>query len=263
MDHPRQEPAYDEMLSQTPLRQLGEAHLRVIHSSRKMNSALFEEAENEQGLKTSRWTDFGRFVAGDEIAWWVRERSASLDTLKATTVEAREALQKLLDDAKALQSKDPPPTYLGLVESVSRLCTSNAAQIGTFMEFVKWLEDCDELGPSILFTYKVWGSTRLTEREFHGDPGTSDEEQLRICTEWATGLRSGPWTTLQRITLDVSAEIADSIDPETYSGRIDVTYGRISYRVASAVTDNLVTYFEFLRNSCREISRSRLRRLKS
>ena len=190
MDSSKAEATYNEMLSLAALRQLGEAHLRIVASARKMNEALHERTKTEHGFTTSHWTDFCRLVAGDEIAWWVREMIASLDVLKARTVEVRKALQRLLEDAKALQSRDVPATYLGLVESVCNLCASNTAQIATFLEYVKWLEECDDLGPSILFTYKVWGSTRLAEREFHGDPGLSDEDQLRICTEWAAGLRT-------------------------------------------------------------------------
>ena len=250
---PEEADAYEEMLSQTPLRQLGEAHLRIIRSAQKMNAALREETQDEHGFISYHWTDFDKLVAGDEIAWWVRERIASLDVLEARAVETREAFQRLLEDAKVLQSKDAPATYLGLVESVCRVCNSNAKAIGTFLEFVKWLEESDDLGPSILFTYKVWGSTRLAEREFHDDPALGEEEQLCISTEWAAGLRTGGQATLDQVTRDVSGEIADSIDPETYSGPIYVTYERISHRVASAVTSNLVTYFELLRNSCRDL----------
>lgn len=248
-----EEAAYDETLSQAPLRQLGEAHVCIIRSAREMHTALYEETVKEHGFKSSRWTDFGRLVAADEIAWWVRERIGSLDILKARTVEAREALQKLLNDAKALQSKDAPATYLGLVESVGKLCNSRATQIGTFLDFVKWLQECDQRGPSILFTYKIWGSSRLADRDSHDALVLSDDQQVRICTEWALGFRTGSMTTLRQVTLDVSADIADSIDPETYSGPIEVTYERTSHRVAGAVTDNLVTYFELLRNSCRDL----------
>ena len=69
--------AYDEMLSQAPLRQLGEAHVRIIRSAGKMDAALHEETVNEHGFKRPSWTDFGGLVAGDEIAWWVRERIGS------------------------------------------------------------------------------------------------------------------------------------------------------------------------------------------
>ncbi len=248
-----EEAAYDEMLSQAPLRQLGEAHARIIRSARKMDVALHEETVNEHGFKSSRRTDFGRLVAEDEIAWWVRERIDSLDVLKARTVEAREALQKLLNDAKALQSKDAPATYLGLVESVANLCNSRTPQVGTFLDFVKWLQECDERGPSILFTYKIWGSTRLAER----DPGDaldlSDDQQVRICTEYALGFRTRFSNTLNKVKMDVTEDKANSIDPETYSGPIEVPYEDIRPRVAVAVTNNLVTYFELLRNSCRDL----------
>ena len=103
------------------------------------------------GLTLTDWSPKTRSPGG------VRERIDSLDVLKARTVEAREALQKLLNDAKALQSKDAPATYLGLVESVANLCNSRTPQVGTFLDFVKWLQECDERGPSILFTYKIWG----------------------------------------------------------------------------------------------------------
>src|SRR5574341_290795 len=168
------EVAYNEMLSQAALRQLGDAHLRIIRSAHKMNEALFETTNGEHGFRTPHLTDFGRLVADDEIAWWVRERIAYLDILKARTIEAREALQKLLEDARELQSKDAPANYPALVESACKLCTSNAAQIATLLQYVKWLDECDDLGPSILFTYKVWGSTRLAEREFDGDPDLSE-----------------------------------------------------------------------------------------
>ena len=53
--------------------------------------------------------------------------------------------------------------------------------------------------------------------------------------------------------MDVTEDMANSIDPETCSGPIEVTYEDIRPRVAAAVTNNLVTYFELLRNSCRDL----------
>ncbi|RJQ08654.1 MAG: ATP-binding protein [Dehalococcoidia bacterium] len=245
--------AYDAMLREPPLGQLGEAHLLIIRSARKMDAALYDQTSDESGFTRTRRTDFGRLVAGDEIAWWVRESMADLDVLKIKAAEAREALQKLLEDARNLQSKDAPTTYLGLVESVFQLCESNAAQVSRFLDFVTWLDQRDDRGPSILFTYKIWGSTRLADREFHAEPEMGEADQLRICTEWATGLRIRSSTTLRRVILDVSAEIADAMDPESYSGPIHVPYHRVSHRVANAVSNNFVTYLELLRNSCRDL----------
>lgn len=253
MEASKEDAKLDEALSHAALRQLGEAHLSIVRSARKMNHALYTQSKDERGIITPGRTDFGRLVAGDEIAWWAREMVADLDLLKTKVASARLALQKLLEDAKTLQARDAPATYLELLESVVGLCTSNATQITAFFEYVKWLEARDALGPSILFTYKVWGSTRLAEREFGDDPVMSDEDQLRICIEWATGLRTRASSVRHKVTMDVSAEIADSIDPETYSGPIHVSYERIRYRLASAIRGNLVIYFEYLRNSCRDL----------
>jgi hypothetical protein len=253
MDSIDEQTAYDTLISQPALRALGEAHLRIIRAERKMSALLHEKSKSESGFSTSRWTDFGRMVADDEIAWWVRERIDSLDVLKVKAAEAREALQTLLNDAKKLQSRPAPGTFLELVESVCGLCTSDAAQIETLLSFVNWLEESDERGPCILFTYKVWGSTRLAEREFHEPPDLTEEQQLQICTEWATGLRTRYWTTRQHVIMDVSPEIADSIDPETHSGPINVSYESVAPRVAYEVTNRLIIYFEFLRNSCRDL----------
>ena len=139
------------------------------------------------------------------------------------------------------------------MESVANLCSSRVAQIGTFLDFVKWLQECDQRGPSILFTYKIWGSTRLADRDSDDALDLSDDQQVRICTEWALGFRTGSRNTLNQVTMDVTADMADSIDPETYAGPIEVTYERIRHRVAVAVTNNLVTYFELLRDSCRDL----------
>jgi hypothetical protein len=253
METTEEQDEYETLTSQPALRALGEAHLHIIRAERKMNAQLHEHSTTEHGFTTTHWTDFGRMVANDEISWWVREQLDSLDLLKAKAADALDALQKLLNDAKKFQSRKAPGTYLGLVESVCTLCTSDADQIETLLSFVKWLEQCDERGPCILYTYKVWGSTRMAERMFHEPPDLTDEQQLQFCTEWAAGLRTRHWTTRQHVIMDVSAEIADSIDPETYSGPIIVSYESVSHKVAYAVADRLVTYFELLRNSCRDL----------
>ena len=81
---------------------------------------------------------------------------------------------------KLFNPRTPPATYLGLVGSVANLCNSRTPQVGTFLDFVKWLRECDERGPSILFTDKIWGSTRLAERDPGDAPDLSDDQQVRI-----------------------------------------------------------------------------------
>ena len=76
---------------------------------------------------------------------------------------------------------------------------------------------------------------------------------MRICTEYALGFRTRFSNTLNKVKMDVTEDKANSIDPETYSGPIEVPYEDIRLRVAVAVTNNLVTYFELLRNSCRDL----------
>ncbi len=113
-------------------------------------------------------TEFGREVGRDEINWWVFKKGPNLDELRQQTEKALGAAQTLKKAAEALK-ESRPETYEELLAILRGFADSHGKEIEVLHEYVRWLSIRDVLAPKILFTYRVWGSTRMGVRSVDVD----------------------------------------------------------------------------------------------
>jgi len=204
-------------------------------------------------------TEFRQELSGDEIHWWVFKKESNLEELKKRTEVARDAVQRLKEAAVKLQQRHSVRSYDELLSLLKLYAESHASDINTLYLYVKWLYQQDPLAPGILFTYRVWGTTRRTERWWLGKLASSLEEEnpevIRRLTEIMLGLyRTRPYGlyTWQSVYQEYQMELSESYSEE------ETTYIRPSardvlVRTAYESFGEFTVPFEFIRNSLNNI----------
>jgi len=228
-------------LFHNPVLKLGELHYHILKSVDAVENLKKEDKE------------FSKEIGHDEIHWWVFYKETDLKNLKNRTKKALESFQKIKEDSIKLRDSLKPKLYSQLIESMKNFCIEHETEIQVLLDYVKWLDEKDPRAPSILFTYRVWGSTRMGDRTI--SISKRDEESvINLCTEIALGLREsfhGP--TVGRIFNEVSYEIFESLQPEDYSNPISISEEVVITRASNDILREVAEYFEFLRNSLRNI----------
>ena len=240
--------SHDELFSGSSL-EVGKAHWYIQKANTEMNRRRY--VENVEGVQR---TDFSEEVGPDEIHWWVSKRETEIDKLYERTQTALTHLQRLKQDSANLKEKYQATTYAKLINKIKQFTDSHKEDIQVFLDYVTWLSAKDILAPSMLFTYRVWGATRLSCRRVPISSNNADEDLdvVKVCTEYALGLRSMYDYTIQRVYSNISYDKSNSIDPE-YQGNISVPERMLIVRASNEILDELATYFEFLRQSLRNI----------
>ena len=154
---------HEVLFSDTTLK-VGEIHGALLKSAHTMEKERWVSAKRESGFATCEWTEFGRHVGADEINWWIVENETNLDELLASTNEALDAVQVLKTDSAKLKDKEPE-SYEALLIDLREFAEQHRAEIDTLHRYVGLLEKRHPMAPRILFTYRVWGSTRMADRE--------------------------------------------------------------------------------------------------
>ena len=234
--------------------ELGKIHWYIQKADTEMVSKCFIERKREHGNVIIERTAFGEEVGRDEINWWVFRRETEIEELRKRTEITLSSVQKLKEDSFLLKEKDVPKSYLILIRKIRNFAEDHKKEIHDLYDYVLWLHEKDVLAPRILFTYRVWGSTRLSDRTIRITTNTIDEDHQTVkkCVETACGLRISDTYTVGMVYLDILNEIAESIDDE-YQGPILVPKQRVLNRTSHRVLNELATYFEFLRKSLRNI----------
>ena len=162
---------------------LGRIHGALLKSAHTMDKERWVQAETEHGFTSHEWTEFGKHVGQDEINWWVVENETNLDELLAITNDALTAVQALKTDSAKLKDKDKEPqSYEALLADLREFAEQHCAEIDALHKCVGLLEKRHPMAPRILFTYRVWGSTRMANQEIGLDreqTGKLKENTLR------------------------------------------------------------------------------------
>ncbi|MCK4477681.1 ATP-binding protein [Candidatus Bathyarchaeota archaeon] len=245
---------HDELFSGSSW-EIGKIHWYIQKADTEMDSRCEIRKKGEHSNVLLEVTPFGEEVGTDEINWWVYRRETEVEELRKKTEVVLSSAQKLKEDSFALKSKSAPKSYSDLIRKIHNFTKDHKKEIHDLYDYVLWLHEKDVLAPRILFAYRVWGSTRLSERVIRITANTIDEdhETVKKCVEVALGLRIDQIYTIGTVYSDIFYEIAESLDDE-YPGPIPVppkqrVLGRTFHRVLS----ELATYFEFLRQSLRNI----------
>ncbi len=237
---------------------LGEIHWYILSAANLMDAktSLKRKVSGTTVVQYER-TDFGREVGRDEINWWVFKKATSIDDLRGQSQRALAASESLKSASGALK-KNRPQSYAELLNTLRRFAEDHIAEIDTLHEYVRWLAARDTMAPKILYTYRVWGSTRMSDRWVEVGAGTPERESsdaIRHLTAVVLGLTSSRLRTLDRAYLEVGDEIWSSteFDEETGSAEIEVPMARVVPRVSQMVYDECAIYFMCLRDSLRNI----------
>lgn len=242
---------HKELFSKSAL-ELGRIHWYIQKADTEMSDRCFIKKDGERD--PFERTPFGNEVGRDEICWWVFKRETEIEELKKRTETVLKAAQTLKEDSFTLRERDIPISYQALIETIRNFAEAHKKEIHALHEYVVWLNKKSVLAPGILFTYRVWGSTRLSDRMIYITAKTVEEDQQTVerCVETACGLRISGTYTVGMIYSDVRDEIMESIDDE-YQGPVLVPRQRVIRRTLYKIRDEMATYFEFLRQSLRNI----------
>jgi len=231
----------------------------LIHADSAMSSLRVTRIRVNPGntlpIYRDQSTEFGREVGRDEIDWWINRKETDLAEFSRRAVLALKSAQVLKESSHALKRIEVE-NYEELVERIKAFATKHSEQIAAVLEFANWLHNKNPLAPSILFTYKVWGSTRLADRiaPITQAAGSLEEEPPEVMgrlTETAWGFQSRGLYTYVHAAFDIGADFYD--DPSNCD--LPIPASRVLRRTARQVTDECATFFEFLRNSLRDIER--------
>jgi hypothetical protein len=235
---------------------LGEIHGTILKSLHIMEAQRWIAVKKPFG-SSYEFTEFGKQVGLDEIHWWIFQKETDPDELLARTEEALSAAQALKTDSAKLKGTEPE-SYEGLLLSLRDFADSHRAEIDCLHRFVGLLEKRDAMAPRILFTYRVWGSTRMSDREMRlagEDTVKWSEGAGRALAEIVLGVRQRGDLVYCDTYRELAFEIYESLDPEQMSGDpvIVPPEGTIIRRTGHAVYDNCATYFSEIRDSLRNI----------
>jgi hypothetical protein len=204
---------HERLFSDTGLK-LGKILYDLLHADHEMDS--------KSHLATTGGTvrtEFGEEVGKDEIYWWIYKKETNVQELLEKVRSTLVPLQMLKESSAKL---DPAQikSYADLVDILEKFTKTHGKQIDGLYEFVRWLNKKDSLAPIILFTYRVWGSTRLSARSIELDSAnlaTATPEVIKLLTEIAYGLFQRWSYVRHQVTMDIESEIYDH-DPENVTG---------------------------------------------
>jgi len=251
----------NEAVFSPPTLMLGEIHWHILRASRLMYQKTVVETRGSEGsglaglIVHQEYTEFGREVGRDEINWWVFRKESDIQELRERTSQAQDAAQKLKRASERLYRGGRPETYDELLHILRQFAEEHAAEINSLRDYVLWLAARDVLAPTILFTYRVWGSTRMSDREPRfdlagGRPTRNDLERL---TEIVLGLTSSFGTpTLVRAEIEIGGEMWERAYDEE-SANLTIPMNRIVKRASAMAFDECGEYFEMIRDSLRNI----------
>jgi hypothetical protein len=231
---------------------LGEMHWYILRASHLMyEKTTIEIKVGIGGFVQHKDTDFGKEVGRDEINWWVFKKEPDIEELKKQTTRALEAAQKLKEASKPLTRKRAE-TYAELLETLRRFAEGHAAEIDALHQYVFWLNSRDPVAPVILFTYRVWGSTRMGDRtvKFDGSELAPKIDTIKGLTEILLGLTNNFGTSVMfRAEYEIGSDMW-----ETYEGaEFEVPMDKVAHLASHMAFEEFAEYFELVRDSLRNI----------
>ena len=200
-----------------------------------------------------RSTDFGREVGRDEINWWVFKKEREIEEFRSETIKALRAAQSLKKSSEALKSKRYE-SYADLLQMLTQFAKDHDTDIKALHQFVLWLAARDVLAPVILFTDRVWGSTRMGNREVKVDTNEpkASQDTIKSIAEVVFGLTNFLGTP-------VCTKAKDELNVEMWKRAYEderanvIPEGQIVQRASAMAFEECAEYFELIRDSLRNI----------
>jgi Putative DNA-binding domain len=246
----------NESVFSPPTLVLGEVHWHLLRASQLMYENTVVKTKGTGFVVHEGYTEFGREVGRDEINWWVFKKERNIEELREQTSRALDAAQKLKKDSETLTTKNPE-THAALLATLRQFADDHAAEIETVRRYVLWLAARDALAPSILWTYRVWGSTRRGDRDFELNPEEAEPklETIKNLTEIVLGLTWGRLPVMVRAEIEIGGEIYEHMcyDEESANAGIQIPMRRIVQRASAKAFHECAEYFEQIRDSLRNV----------
>lgn len=245
--------SHDELFSEVPLK-LGKALWYILKGNIELDRRMYVSTLNGRGVV--HLTSFGKEVGRDEIHWWVFKKDPNVQELKERTKHALESVQKLKEHAEILDRVEPDE-YKDIISTLKDFALSHINEIEALYDYAYWLFDRDVLAPCILFTYRVWGSTRISDRFIEVEADSPESESLQLIyllTEIAFGLNKHGFYILNSVIADFSYDEYER-DPESYRSRDNdyINDPRVIRRAYIKVIKEFSLFFELIRNSMRNV----------
>ncbi|MFC2000056.1 ATP-binding protein [Chloroflexota bacterium] len=231
---------------------LGQVLWYMLRADQELDRRCHTDKKDSCGVR--ELSPYGNEVGSDPIHWWVFKKETDLVELRERTDDALLHVQKLRNASRNLRASQAR-TYQELVSTLSELAQSHADCIDVIHEYIKWLNHKDVVAPSILFTYRVWGSSRRFDRRFTIEATTIEDEclsTLQLLTEMAFGLLIGGSYTIESVRNEISYEMYDS-DPESWSPASRVPESSVITRTSYETISEFGTFIVEIRDSLREI----------
>jgi hypothetical protein len=245
------ENAHDVLYSEASLL-LGEIHWMILKATHAMDENRWTDVP-VGFAKRYEETEFGKEVGLDEIHWWIFRQEKNVDELVRWSEEALKAVHTLQFGATRLR-RVAPETYEELLSALRKFADDHQKEIEIFHKYVAWLESRHPMAPRILFTYRIWGSTRMADREMDLSDVKNpreDIERLQIATEIVLGVFHRSWRTWDRVYGELQYEVYEGLDPEEFGSDYvpALSARRVAQMAAIEIYDNCGVYFSELRRS--------------
>ena len=228
-------------LFENPISKIGELHYKILKS---------KEIVDEQRKKDE---DFGKKIGFDEIHWWVFYEETDLKELKNKTKNALESSQKIKEKSVELKQSSRSNKYPELISNIKKFCVDHESEIQSLLDYANWLNAKDPRAVTMLFNFRVWGSTRMSERTI---PLSKIDEKTAInaCIEIALGLRgSYHMPTVSRTCNNIMDDILSSKPLEDSFIPTEIPWDTVVLRASNEILTEMSKYFEFLRDSLKHI----------
>ncbi len=222
-----------------------------------MDSKRWQERRREgTRFQSVELTEFGREIGLDEIHWWIFKKERNVAELGAQAEVALKSAGRLKDNADKLQRKTPK-SYEELIADLRVFTDQHLADIEGLLKFVNWLRERDAMAPRILFTYRVWGSTRMSDRTINvpDDLLENDRTNRVSCAELALGMSDRGRPTYEWVRGEMEYELYDQMDPEQFSSgcEIEIPESRVVPRAARKIYGECAVYFREIRDSLQNV----------
>jgi Putative DNA-binding domain len=239
---------------------LGEIHWHILRAADliEAQTVVKTKVEGMGGYLVDRaQTALAKDVGRDEINWWISKKETSLDELRAQSQRALDAAQVLQRAARELKHSTPA-SEAELYASLRQFAENRSAEIDTLLQYVQWLTARDPMAPSILFTYRVWGSTRRSDRWPEVDLKATEDKSpdtIRYFAEIVLGLRSRILSALEKAHYDIGADIWEHMEAtgQGKEAKIEIPVDRVIRLASRMAFDECAVYFTEIRDSLRNI----------
>lgn len=199
-------------------------------------------------VNDDKLTDFGSEINFDEIHWWIFRKETNIEELLERTKKALNSTLKIKRDSDIFKRKVYFKSYIEIIKKLVEFLEEHCEEIHVLFEYVSWLNEKDDFAPSILFSDKIWRSTRLDYEIIHHFDIEENSDIIKRCAEGALGLGDPILGyTLIKVHMDVGSDLYDS-DPEGYYDKpfpLDTLFFQTSHRIF----DKLNMYFRLIRTS--------------